>query len=163
MDFITHLPLSHGYSVILVVVDCLTKAAHFGPLPTSFTEAMVAHLFTDTVVKLHDFPSSNIFDRDPIFLSHFWAELFKLSGTSLKHSSAYHHPQTDGQTEVVNRCLEQYLRALTSDRPECWLEFLGWAEFHYNTSYHSNINLRSFQAMYGRLFANIFHAASAQV
>lgn len=76
------------------------------------------------VVKLHSFPSSIISDRDPIFLSKFWAELFKLSSTSLKHSSAY-HPQTDGQSEVVNRCLEQYLHAMTSDKPERWPEFLG--------------------------------------
>lgn len=124
MDFITHLPFSHVYSVILVVVDRLTKAAHFGPLPTGFTATKVDKLFTDMVVKLHGFPSSIISDRDPVFLSKFWAELFKLSGTSLKHSSAY-HPQTDGQSEVVNRCLEQYLRAMTSDKPERWPEFFG--------------------------------------
>lgn len=80
--------------------------------------------------------------------------MFKLSGTTLNHSSAY-HPETDGQTEVVNRSLEQYLLAMTSDRLEKWKDFLGWAEFCYNTSFHSSINMSPFQAVYGRLSAVI--------
>lgn len=148
MDFITHLPVSRGFSVVMVVVDRLTKAAHFGMLASGFTASKVARLFTDIVVKFHGFPSSIVSDRDPIFLSKFWAELFKLSGTSLKHSSAY-HPQTDGQTEVVNKGLEQFLRVMTSDSPYKWTDYLGWAEFCYNTSYHSSINMSPFQAMYG--------------
>lgn len=154
MDFITHLPLSRGYSVVMVVVDRLTKAAHFGALASGFTAGKVAKLFIDVVIKLHGFPSTIVSDRDPIFVSQFWAELFKLSGTSLKHSSAY-HPQTDGQSEVVNRALEQYLRAMMSDRPERWSEFLGWAEFCYNTSFHSSINMSPYQALYGWLPATI--------
>ena len=112
MDFITGLPFSHGFTVILVVVDRLAKSAHFGALPTHFTASKTAVLFTDMVVKHHGFPRTIISDRDSIFLSSFWKKLFELSGTTLKHSTAY-HPQTDGQSEVVNRGLEQYLRVFT--------------------------------------------------
>lgn len=101
MDFIAALPLSHGFSVIMVVVDRLTKCAHFGALPGAFNASKVADLFTSMVVKLHGFPSSIITDRDKVFMSKFWQKLFEISGTTLKHNSAY-HPQTDGQSEVVN-------------------------------------------------------------
>ncbi|KAL9450635.1 hypothetical protein AB3S75_012375 [Citrus x aurantiifolia] len=150
MDFITGLPTSKGFEVILVVVDRLTKSAHFGALPSQFTASKTANLFADLVVKLHGFPSSIISDRDPIFMSNFWQKLFELSGTTLRHSTAY-HPQTDGQIEVVNRGLEQYLRAFTQDKPQSWSSLLGWAEFCYNTSYHSGLKMTPFQALYGRL------------
>ncbi|KAH9657564.1 hypothetical protein KPL70_023135 [Citrus sinensis] len=101
MDFITGLPLSKGFSVILVVVDRLTKFAHFGPLPCQFIALKTAELFVDMVIKIHGFPSSIIYDRDPVFLSNFWKQLFLLSGTTLHHSTAY-NPQTDGQTEVMS-------------------------------------------------------------
>ena len=76
-------------------------------------------------------------------MSHFWQKLFELSGTTLRHSTAY-HPQTDGQSEVVNRGLEQYLCAFTQDKPHSWSTFLGWAEFCYNTSYHSSLRMTPF-------------------
>lgn len=115
MDFITGLPNWRGNTVIFVVVDRLSKYAHFAALPTHFTASKVAGVFVEVVVKLHGFPATIVSDCDPIFLSHFWSELFDLSGTKLLHSSAY-HPQTDGQTKDVNRGLEQYLRAYVSDR-----------------------------------------------
>ncbi|KAH9782770.1 hypothetical protein KPL71_009054 [Citrus sinensis] len=150
MDFITGLPLSRGFEVILVVVDRLSKSAHFGALPSQFTAVKTANLFVDMVVKLYGFPTSIISDRDPIFMSNFWQKLFELNGTQLRHSMTY-HPQTDGQSEVVNRGLEQYLRAFTQDKPHTWSSFLGWAEFCYNTSYHSSLRMTPFQALYGRL------------
>ena len=79
----------------------------------------------DNVFKLHGVPSSIISNRDRIFLSNFWKELFKLLGTELKMSSAY-HPQTDGQTKMVNRCLETYLRCMTCERPKIGLNGLLW-------------------------------------
>ena len=83
MDFITELPSSHGFSVILVVVDRFTKEAYFGALHSSYSAHKVASLFIDIVCKLHEFPRSIVTDRDRIFVSHFWHEFFRLSGTKL--------------------------------------------------------------------------------
>ena len=94
-------------------------------------------------------PQSIVSDRDLVFINHFWREFFKMSGTQLKMSSAY-HPQTDGQTEVVNRCIEQYLRCFTYQQPHKWHSFLPWAEFWYKTTYHTSTGMTPFQALYGR-------------
>lgn len=90
MDFITVLPMSKGVTVIFVVGDRLTKYAHFGALPTSYNAHRVAELFFDIVVKHHGFPKTVVSDRDVILVSQFWSSLFKLSGTQLKYSTAYH-------------------------------------------------------------------------
>ncbi|KAL9422961.1 hypothetical protein AB3S75_035111 [Citrus x aurantiifolia] len=144
MDFIIGLPLSRSYSAILVVVDRLTKSAHLGPLPGNFTAHKNTELFVDIVAKIHGFPRSIISDRDPVFLSQFWDWLLTLSGTSLHHNTAY-HPQTDGQTKVINRSLEQYLCAFS------WVSLLSWAELCYNSSYHNGLKMTLYQALFGRL------------
>lgn len=149
MDFITHLPTSQGYTCILVVVDRLSKAAHFGLLPTNYTASKVAFLLWEIVTKHHGIPKSFVSDRDAIFLSKIWTELFQLQGTTLKMSSSY-HPQTDGLSEVVNRCLEQYLRCFVSEEPHQWHKFLGLAEWLYNTSYHSAIQQTPFEVVFGK-------------
>jgi hypothetical protein len=113
MDFITGLPKSGNKSVIMVVVDLLSKYAHLYALQHPFTASTMAQSFMDKVFKLHDMPHSIVYDRDPTFTSNFWQELFMIQGSQL-HLSTTYHPHTDGQTEVVKKCLETYLRCFAS-------------------------------------------------
>lgn len=147
MDFIEGLPRSQGKDCIFVVVDRFTKYNHFLPLAHPFT-AGVAKVFFDNVYKLHGLPDSIVSDRDKIFTSLFWQELFKLTRVSLCMSSSY-HPQSDGQTERVNQCLETFLRCFVHACPTKWMEWLSAAEFWYNSSSHSAIGCSPFEALYG--------------
>lgn len=115
LDFITGLPSSQGYTTILVVVDRYSKGTHLVALQPHYIAYKVVLLFIDMVYKHHSFPRSIVLSRDPLFISNFWHELFRLSGTKLLLSTTY-HPQFDGQTEVLNHVLEKYLRAFIHDR-----------------------------------------------
>jgi transposase InsO family protein len=148
MDFITGLPKSEGKSVIMVIVDRLTKYAHFCALSHPFKASTVATAFMETVQKLHGSPKIIVSDRDPIFTGHFWTELFSCLGTQLAHSSSY-HPQSDGQTEIVNKCLEGYLHCFVSDKQAQWFKWLPLAEWWYNTSFHTATKMTPFMALYG--------------
>lgn len=148
MDFIEGLPLSDGFNVIMVVVDRFTKFAHFVPLKHPYTAPSVARLFVDSIVKLHGMPRTIISDRDRIFTSSFWKRLFEQLGTKLKFTTAY-HPQTDGQSERVNQCLEMFLRCSVQDAPSHWRRFLPMAEFWYNSCFHTSLGCSPFQALYG--------------
>lgn len=149
MDFIEGLPKSNGYDTILVVVDRLTKYSHFILLRHPFTAARVATVFVHEVIRLHGCPRSIISNRDKIFTNLFWKSLFEAMGTQLKLNTTY-HPQTDGQTEVVNRGIETYLRCFAMTTPTRWAQWLDWAEFSYNTSFHVSANMTPFEAIYGR-------------
>lgn len=137
-----------GFDSILVVVDCLSKHAHFIRLKHPFSTLEVATIFARKVVKLHGLSHSTVFDRDKVFLSNFWTELFKLQGIELKQNLTY-HPQIDGQTEVVNMVLETYLRCFVSVKPKQWYKFLHWVKYSYNTSYHVSAQFTSFRILYG--------------
>ena len=109
MDFVERLLKSQGYSSILIMVDRFSKYADFIPLVHPFTTQSVAQVFMQIVVRLHGLPRTIVIDRDRIFTSHFWNELFKTMGMELSANSSY-HPQTNGQIEVTNCTLEQYLQ-----------------------------------------------------
>eukprot|EP00253_Pinus_taeda_P022681 PITA_22681 len=150
MDFITSLLNSGNKSIIMVVVDRLSKYAHFCSLPHPFTPTLIAQSFIDQISKLHGMPTSILFDHDPVFTSNFWQELFWLQGTQLQLSTSY-HPQTDGQTEVVNKCLETYLRCFTSEKQHLWVQWLPLAEWWYSTNYHATTKITPYEAVYGQL------------
>ncbi|GJU12239.1 retrotransposable element Tf2 [Tanacetum coccineum] len=103
------------------------KYAHFIGLSHPFNAAKIAQVFLDSVYKLHGMPESIVSDRDKVFISAFWKELFKVLKVKL-HMSTTYHPQTDRQTEVVNRCLEGYLRWMTGEQPKKWFEWLSLVE-----------------------------------
>ena len=149
MDFIDSLPVSQGKSTILVVVDRLSKYAHFIPVTHPYTAKSIAQLFLDNIYKLHGLPETIVSDRDKVFMSLFWQSLFKMLQVQLKMSTAY-HPQTDGQTEVVNKCLEGYLRCMTGESPKDWMLWLPLAEYWYNTNYHSATQATPFEIVYGQ-------------
>ena len=113
MDFITGLPMVQGKDCIFVVVDRLTKYAHFFAISVHYTAAQVAELFFREVFRLHGLLKTIISDRDSRFMGGFWQELFRLVGMELTLSTSY-HPQTDGQTEIVNKWLEGHLHNYVS-------------------------------------------------
>lgn len=148
MDFITGLPKSKGAEVIWVVIDRFSRYGHFLALTHPISAKTLAQAFFDNIYRLHGLPDSIVSDRDSLFLSEFWKTLFKISGTRLNLSSAY-HPQSDGGTERVNQCLEQYLRSVTCQNPKNWSSWLPAAEWWYNTTFHTTLNTTPFQVVYG--------------
>ena len=109
MDFITGLPKVQGRDCLYVVVDRLTKFAHFFSISSDYFTAQVAELFFREVFKLHELPKTIVSDQDSRFIDAFWQELFRLVGTKLATNTSY-HPQSDGQTKIVNKWIEGYLR-----------------------------------------------------
>jgi hypothetical protein len=150
MDFIVGLPRTRaGYDSIWVVVDRLTKSAHFIPVKTSYNSAVLAELYMSQIVCLHGVPKKIVSNRGTQFTSHFWQQLHEALGTHLNFSSDY-HPQTDGQTERTNQILEDMLRACVLQDQSGWDKRLAYAEFSYNNSYQASLKMSPFQALYGR-------------
>ncbi|WVZ52644.1 hypothetical protein U9M48_003684 [Paspalum notatum var. saurae] len=142
MDFI-------GYDSIWVIIDRLTKLAHFLLVKTHYTAATYAKLYISRIVSLHGVPQTITSDRDSLFVSRFWEQLQFALGTNLIHSSVY-HPQTSGQIERVNQILEDMLRACALTYSTKWDECLPLAEFAYNNSYQKSLEMAPFEDLYGR-------------
>nr|AAX95862.1 retrotransposon protein, putative, unclassified [Oryza sativa Japonica Group]ABA92196.1 retrotransposon protein, putative, unclassified, expressed [Oryza sativa Japonica Group] len=149
MDFIEGLPKSEGYDTILVVVDKFSKFAKFIPLSHPFTALQVATAFIKNVYDIFGMPQVIISDRDKIFTSALWQELFKLADVKLNMSSSY-HPQTDGQTERLNQCLEAYLRCAVHSCPKHWSKWLSQVQHWYNTAYHSALDKSPYEVLFAR-------------
>ncbi|GJZ08748.1 putative reverse transcriptase domain-containing protein [Tanacetum coccineum] len=150
MDFVTKLPRTQsGNDTIWVIVDRLTKSAHFLPMRETDPMDKLARLYLKEVVTRHGIPVSIIYDRDPRFTSNFWRPFQKAMGTRLDMSTAY-HPETDGQSERTIQTLEDMLRACVIDFGKGWEGHLPLIEFLYNNSYHASIKAAPFEALYGR-------------
>ncbi|GMI77908.1 hypothetical protein HRI_001460100 [Hibiscus trionum] len=150
MDFIEGLPTSRNKNSILVVVNRLSKYGHFVAISHPFTARDIAQTFLENVFKLHGLSKEIVCDRDKIFMRLFWKELMEKLGVTVNASTAY-HPQSDGQTERVNQCVETYLRCMTGERPKEWASWLHLAEWWYNTTFHTAIQVTPYQAVYGQL------------
>ena len=135
MDFIVGLPESNGYTQIWMVLNRLTKMAHFIPMVTGKESPAkdLAITFAREIWRLHGLPSDIVSDRGSVFIFGFWKELMEHLGVDLNLSTSF-HPQTDGQIERVNQVLEGYLRHYTSFQQDDWAELLPLAEHAYNTA-----------------------------
>ncbi|KAA0058528.1 DNA/RNA polymerases superfamily protein [Cucumis melo var. makuwa] len=149
IDFITGLPRTlKGYTVIWVVVDRLTKSAHFVPGKSTYIDSKWGQLYMTEIVRLHGVPVSIVSDRDAHFKSKFWKGLQLALDTRLDFSTTF-HPQTDGQTERLNQVLEDMLRACVLEFSGSWDSHFHLMEFAYNNSYQATIGMTPFEALYG--------------
>jgi hypothetical protein len=149
MDFIVGLPnTSLRHESIWVIIDRLTKTAHFLPVHTTYNAKKYAEIYLDQIIRLHGVPKVIISDRGAQFIAWFWEQLQQALGTKLIRSSAY-HPQTDGQTERVNQILEDMLKVCVLQYNKNWDKCLSLAEFSYNNSYQTSIKMAPFEALYG--------------
>ncbi|GKB14139.1 putative reverse transcriptase domain-containing protein [Tanacetum coccineum] len=150
MDFVTKLPrTSSGHDTIWVIVDRLTKSAHFLPMREDYKMYRLARLYLNEIVARHGVSILIISDRDSRFTSRFWQSMQEALGTCLDMSTDY-HPQIDGQSERTIQTLEDMLRACVLDFRGSWDVYLLLVEFSYNNSYYSSVRCAPFEALYGR-------------
>ncbi|GJS71229.1 putative reverse transcriptase domain-containing protein [Tanacetum coccineum] len=149
MDFMTKLPkMATNQDMIWVIVDRLTKSAHFYPMKETYSMEKLTRRYLKEVVLRHGVPVLIISDQDSRFTSHFWQSLQEALGTRLDMSTTY-HPQTDGQSERTIQTLEDMLRVCVFDFGKGWDRHLPLVEFSYNNSYHTSIKAAPFKALYG--------------
>ena len=150
MDFVTHMawtPQRHG--AVWLIVDRLTKSAHFLTVRMTFTLERFCQLYIREIVLLHGVPVTIMSDRDPRFTAHFWKSFQKAMGTRLTMSTTF-HPQTDDQSKGTIQVLEDMLRAFVLDNHGSWEEHLPLVEFPYHNSYQASIQMTPYEALYGR-------------
>ena len=150
IDFVVGLPrCRNGHDTIWVIVDRLTKSAHFLPIKNSDSLDKLAQLYVREIIRLHGTPVSIVSDRDPRFTSRFWPSLQNALGTKLHFSTAF-HPQTNGQSERTIQTLEDMLRACVLEFRGSWDTHLPLMEFAYNNSYQTSTGMAPYEALYGR-------------
>jgi hypothetical protein len=150
MNFIMGLPRTQsGYDSIWVIMDRLTKVAHFIPVETTYSRLQLTELYMSRIVCLHGVPKKIVSDRGTQFTLKFWEMMHKALDTQLRFSSTY-HPQTDCQTERVNQILEDMLRACALQYRRRWDKSLSYDEFSYNNSYQESLKMATFEMLYGR-------------
>jgi hypothetical protein len=150
MNFIMGLPRTQsGYDSIWVIMDRLTKVAHFIPVETTYSRLQLTELYMSRIVCLHGVPKKIVSDRGTQFTLKFWEMMHKTLDTQLRFSSTY-HPQTDCQTERVNQILEDMLRACALQYRRRWDKSLSYDEFSYNNSYQESLKMATFEMLYGR-------------
>jgi transposase InsO family protein len=149
MDFIVGLPRTQsGYDSIWVIVDRLTKVAHFILVKTTYSGPQLAELYMLRIICLHGVPKKIVSDKETQFTLRFWKRLHETLDTQLRFSYAY-HPQTDGQTARVNQILKDMLRACGLQYERSWDKSLPYAEFSYNNSYQESLKMAPFEMLYG--------------
>ncbi|KAM0035077.1 putative nucleotidyltransferase, Ribonuclease H [Helianthus debilis subsp. tardiflorus] len=152
MNLVTKLPKTRkGHDAIWVVVDRLTKSAHFLPIRESCNSEKMAEVYTNEIISRHGVPVSIVSDRDTRFTSRYWRKFHEELGTQLHISTAY-HPQTDGQSERTIQTLVHMLRACVMDFGGSWDDHLPLVEFSYNNSYHNSIKMAPYEMIYGRKY-----------
>lgn len=150
MDFVSGLPRTRrGHDSIWVIVDRLTKSAHFLPAKTTFGADQLAQLFIKEIVRLHGVPASIVSDRGSYFTSKYWNSFVTALGTKLNLTTAF-HPESDGQSERTIQTLEEMLRACVIEFQGSWDDYLPLMEFAYNNSYQSSIGMAPYESLYGR-------------
>jgi hypothetical protein len=150
LDFITGLPKTQKQNdSIMVVIDKLSKSAHFIPVKSTYKAINIAEIFMKEIFRLHGIPKMVISDRDVKFTSTFWKELFAGLDTNLNFSTSY-HPQMDGKTERTNQIVEDMLQMYVRTKPTKWEEYLHLVEFAYNNGYQTSAKMSPFEVLYDR-------------